>query len=188
MAPMILGLALFLSVHLFTTLRTVRAGVIARLGEGPYKGLYSLAAAIGLVLIIWGFGHYRASGYIPVWDPPAILQPVALLLMWFSFVALAATYVPLGKIKSTLKHPMLTAVKAWALAHLLVNGDLGSIVLFGAFLVWAVCDRIAVKQRGDAGAPKATFGRGDLIALAIGTAAYIAMIWLHPIAIGVPIY
>src|SRR5579883_791638 len=82
-----IGLALFLGAHTFTTLRSVRAGLIARLGEGPYKGLYSLISAIGLVLIVWGFGRYRSSGYVQVWDPPAWLHPITLVLMWFAFVA-----------------------------------------------------------------------------------------------------
>jgi len=102
--------------------------------------------------------------------------------------ALAAAYAPPGKIKAALRHPMLAGVKAWALAHLLVNGDLGSLVLFGAFLAWAVFDRIAVKRRGDAGAPPVPGPtRGDAIALGVGTLAYIAMYWLHPLVIGVPV-
>jgi uncharacterized membrane protein len=149
--------------------------------------LYSLVSAAGLVLIVWGFGRYRADGYIQFWDPPQWLHPVALVLLWISFVALAAAYAPAGKIKGLLRHPMLVSVKAWALAHLLVNGDLGSLILFGAFLAWAVYDRIAVKRRGDAGAPPSGFASGDAIALAVGSAAYIAMFWLHPWLIGVPI-
>lgn len=187
MALLILGLALFLGVHTFTSLRMARAGVIARLGEGPYKGLYSLLAAGGLGLIVLGFARYRTDGYVVVWDPPSALLPITSLLMWFSFVALAASYAPLGRIKSTLKHPMLVGVKAWALAHLLANGDLGSILLFGGFLVWAAYDRVAVKRRGDVGPPASPFALGDAIALAIGTGAFAAMFWLHPIAFGVPI-
>lgn len=187
MALLILGLALFLGMHAFTSLRTARAGVIARLGDGPYKGLYSLLSAVGLVLIVLGFARYRSAGYIIVWDPPTALRPITSLLMWLSFVALAAAYAPVGRIKSTLKHPMLVGVKAWALAHLLANGDLGSILLFGAFLAWAAYDRVALKRRGDVGPPASSFGMGDAIALVIGTAAFAAMFWLHPIAFGVPI-
>ncbi len=187
MSLLIAGILLFLGAHTFTTLRTARAGLIARLGEGPYKGLYSLVSAAGLILIVWGFGRYRSGGYVAVWDPPSWLHPITLVLMWFAFVALAATYAPLGKIKSTLRHPMLVSIKTWALAHLLVNGDLGSIVLFGAFLAWAVYDRIAVKRRADMGAPPSGVTAGDAIAVAVGTVAYVAMWWLHPLAIGVPI-
>jgi uncharacterized membrane protein len=187
MTLLVLGLALFLGVHTFTTLRPARAGLIGRLGEGPYKGLYSLLSAAGLVLIVIGFGAYRGAGYVPVWDPPAGLRPVTSALNWFAFVALAAAYAPLGKIKSVLRHPMLAGVKAWALAHLLANGDLGSILLFGGLLAWAVYDRIAVKRRGARGAPASGVTAGDAIALIVGSAAFAVMFWLHPIAFGVPI-
>jgi uncharacterized membrane protein len=184
---LILGLILFLGIHTLTTMRTTRAAVIGRLGEGPYKGLYSVISAVGLVLIVWGFSRYRSAGYIQVWNPPfAIFHPIALVLLWLAFVALAATYAPASKIKGTLRHPMLVAVKTWALSHLLVNGDLGSMVLFGALLAWAVYDRIAAKRRGDAGAPPvARFGRNDAIVIAIGTVAYFVVLWLHESLIGV---
>jgi uncharacterized membrane protein len=181
MGILILGLILFVGIHTLTTMRTLRAATIGRLGEGPYKGLYSLISASGLVLIVWGFSRYRSAGYIQVWDPP-----FALVLLWFAFVALASAYAPPSKIKATLRHPMLVAVKTWALSHLLVNGDLGSMVLFGALLAWAVYDRIAVKRRGDPGAPAvAHFGRNDAIVIAIGTVAYFAVLWLHESLIGV---
>lgn len=187
MAMLIAGLVLFLGIHTLTTLREPRAALIGRIGEGPYKGLFSLVAAAGLILIVWGFGRYRADGYIPVWDPPLSLRHMTLTLMWFSFVALAAASAPAGKIKGMLRHPMLVGVKIWALAHLLANGDLGSLILFGSLLAWAVYDRIAVKRRGDPGAPRSGFTAGDAIALVVGTIAYGAMFWLHPWLIGVPI-
>ncbi|UYN97503.1 MAG: NnrU family protein [Enhydrobacter sp.] len=187
MTLLVLGLALFLGIHTFTTLRSSRAVMLARLGEGSYKGLYSVISAAGIALIVIGFARYRSEGYIVVWDPPDFLRPVTLVLMWFSFVALAAAYAPVGRLKSALKHPLLVGVKAWALAHVLANGDLGSILLFGTFLGWAVYDRIALKRRGDAGPPSAPVGIGDGVAVVIGTAAYTLMFWLHPIAFGVPI-
>lgn len=188
MALLILGLLVFLGVHSFTTLRGPRAALVARLGEGPYKALYSLVALVGFVLIVIGFRTYREAGYIPVWDPPTGLRHLTLLLMWFAMVALAATYAPVGAIKSRLKHPMLVALKIWALAHLLANGDLGSIVLFGSLLAWAVFDRIAVKRRPDVVLPPPQgFGRGDVIALVVGTILYGAMVLLHPVLIGVPV-
>ena len=187
MSLLILGLVLFLGIHTLTTMRETRAAVIGRLGEGGYKGLYSLVSAVGLVLIVWGFGRYRSGGYIQVWNPPqAIFHPIALVLLWFAFVALVATYAPAGKIKAVLRHPMLVAVKAWALSHLLVNGDLGSMLLFGGLLAWAVYDRIALKRRGDMGAPPVDgFKLNDAIVVAIGTVAYLAMMWLHESLIGV---
>ena len=187
MKVLLVGLVVFLGVHTLTTLRAPRAALIGRLGEGPYKGLYSLLSAIGLVLIVWGFGRYRSGGYIQIWDPPGWLHPVALVLMWLSFVALAAVYSPAGKIKGLLRHPMLAGVKAWALAHLLVNGDLGSILLFGSLLAWAVYDRISVKRRGQTGAPPSGVTAGDAVAVVAGTVAYAALFWLHPLLIGVPV-
>lgn len=187
MGMLILGLVLFLGIHVFTTLRGARTAAIGRLGDGPYKGLYSLVAAVGLVLIVWGFSRYRSAGYIQVWNPPfSLFHPIALVLLWFALVALAATYAPPSRIKSILRHPMLVAVKAWALSHLLVNGDLGSLLLFGSLLAWAIYDRIAVKRRGDAGAPAVeSFGRNDVIVVVIGTVAYVAILWLHDSIIGV---
>src|SRR5512139_79647 len=115
MGILILGLVLFLGIHTLTTLRPTRAAMIGRLGEGPYKGLYSLVSAVGLVLIVWGFSRYRSAGYIQVWNPPfAIFHPIALFLLWFAFVALVAAYGPPSRIKSILRHPMLVAVKVWA--------------------------------------------------------------------------
>ncbi len=187
MVLLIAGLILFLGIHTLTTLREPRAALIGRLGEGPYKGLYSLVSAVGLVLIVWGFARYRDTAYVQLWAPHAALHPVVLLLMWFAFVALAAAYSPAGWLKGRLRHPMLVGIKSWALAHLLANGDLGALLLFGGFLAWAVYDRIAVKRRGDNGAPRANFGRGDIVALVVGSAAYAAMFWLHPLLIGVPI-
>lgn len=186
MAMLIFGLILFLGIHTLTTLRGTRALLIGRLGDGGYKGLYSLVSAIGLVLIVSGFGRYRSEGYIQVWNPPfSIFHPISLLLLWFAFVALVATYAPASRIKSLLRHPMLAAVKAWALSHLLVNGDLGSMLLFGSLLLWAVYDRIALKRRGDAGAPPIGWSRNDALVVVIGTLAYIAMFWLHDSLIGV---
>ena len=149
MPTLIAGLVLFLGVHTLTTLREMRAGLVERLGPGLYKGIYSLVSLIGFVLIVLGYKAYRAAGYIDVWTPPTGMRHLTILLMWPAMICLVAAYVP-GEIKRRLKHPMLVAVKIWALAHLLSNGDLGSIILFGSFLGWAVYDRISVKRRVDA--------------------------------------
>jgi len=187
MTILLLGLVVFLGVHTFATMRGQRMAVIARIGEGPYKGAFSLIALAGLVLIVWGFGLYRASGYIQIWFPPVWTRHLAMPLMWVAFVCLAAAYTPTGKIRTTLRHPMLVAIKTWALSHLLANGDLGSMILFGAFLAWAVYDRISVKRRGESPAAKSAFNTGDALAVAVGTAAYIAMLWAHPFVIGAPV-
>jgi len=185
---LILGIVVFLGAHTLTTLRGTRAGLIARFGTGPYKGAHAVASVVGLVLIVWGFGRYRAEGWVQVWVPPMGMRHLTITLMWFAFVALACMNPAPGRIRGWLRHPMLVAIKIWALAHLLANGDLGGMVLFGAFLAWAVYDRIAVKRRGDMGAPRVgAFTRADAMALGVGTVAYVAMIFLHPLLIGVPV-
>ena len=136
LAILVLGLVVFLGAHVFVTLRAPRAAVIKQIGEWPYKGLMSLVSLAGLILIGYGFGQYRATGWIDVWSPPRWTYYVTQLLMWPASIFVVAAY-SRGKIWRTLKHPMLVGVKTWAVAHLISNGDLGSIVLFGSFLAWA---------------------------------------------------
>src|SRR5450432_1188318 len=187
---MIAGLALFLGVHTLTTQRALRARVIAASGEGGYKIGYALASIVGLALIVWGFAQYRATGWIDVWYPPKALKHITVALMLPAVILVVAAYIR-GRIYTTLKHPMLAGVKLWALAHLLANGDLGSIILFGSFLGWAVFDRISLKHRADAGAPPIPVGGvgNDLIAVAVGLVAYLALGFaFHPVVIGVPVF
>lgn len=189
MTILILGLLVFFASHSFCMLRARRAAAIASMGEGTYKVAFSLVSLAGLVLIVWGYGQYRAVGYIPVWNPPVWTKHLALLLMLPAMILLVAAYVP-GEIKRRLKHPMLVAVKTWAVAHLLANGDLGSIVLFGSFLAWAVVDRISVKRRAEpSGLPIPNGGlRNDAIAVIVGLVLYGAIVrWLHTLLIGVPV-
>ena len=186
---MIAGLALFLGVHTLTTQRELRARAIASWGEGGYKIFYALVSLAGLVLIVWGFAQYRATGWIDVWYPPKALKHVAVALMLPAVILVVAAYIR-GRIYTTLKHPMLSGVKLWALAHLLANGDPGSIVLFGSFLGWAVFDRISLKRRADTGSPPIPVGGpgNDLIAVAVGIVAYLALAFaFHPVVIGVPV-
>jgi uncharacterized membrane protein len=186
---MILGLVLFFAAHVFTTKRETRAQAIARLGEGTYKILYSLVSLAGLALIIWGFGHYRAAGWIDVWYPPKAMKHITLVLMLPAVILVVASYLR-GRSYATLKHPMLAGIKLWAAAHLLANGDLGSIILFGSFLGWAVYDRISLKHRTDSGGPPIPVGgvTNDLIAVAVGVVAYLALAFaFHPVVIGVPV-
>lgn len=189
MLLLVLGLVLFIGTHLFTAQRARRGRLIARMGENGYKLLYSAVSAIGLILMIVGFGEARAAGPVQVWDPPAALRHLALLINLPIFVLLAAAYLP-GRIKSATKHPMLLAVKIWATAHLLANGDLASIVLFGSLLAWAVVARIMAKRREAVeGTPdRSGPARDDAIAVVVGLVAYVVMIvWLHPLLIGVPV-
>ncbi len=188
MLILVLGIVIFLGVHSFTTFRGLRASAIDRLGAGAYKGIYSIAALAGFLLIIWGFSLYRSGGFITLWSPPTWARHLTLTLMWFAFVALACNSPAPSKIKGWLRHPMLAGVMIWALAHLLANGDLGGAILFASFLAWAIYDRVAVSARGDSGAMQMkTFTRADAIALGAGSVAYVAMIFLHPILIGVPV-
>src|SRR5205823_10551651 len=187
---LILGLILFFGVHTLTIQRKLRAQVIASTGEGSYKIGYALASAAGLALIIWGFAKYRATGWIDVWNPPTALKHISVALMLPAVIMVVASYIR-GRIYSTLKHPMLAGVKLWAAAHLLANGDLGSIILFGSFLGWAVFDRISLKRRADAGGPPIPVGgpTNDLIAVVVGIVAYLALAFaFHPVVIGVPVF
>ena len=190
LAIMILGLALFIGGHVFVTMRGERAALIARIGEGAYKGLFALVAIVAVVLIGWGFGQYRATGWIDVWYPPAWTRHVTVALMWVASICVVAAYAR-GRIMTTLKHPMLVGVKIWAAAHLLANGDLGSIILFGSLLGWAVYDRISLKRRADAGGPAIPVGGGrqDAIAVIGGTILYLLLGFLfHPYVVGVPAF
>ena len=195
MLLLILGLVLFLGTHAFSMARAKRARVVDEVGEGRYKLAYTLTSLLGLVLIAYGFHLYRESGKIPVWDPPVWTRHLSLLLTALAFVALASAYLP-GHIRARAKHPMLLAVKIWATAHLLANGDLGSILLFGSFLAWAVAARISAKRRalapgavaaqhaGPAAAPAGW--RNDALAVVIGLGVWFVFAkYLHPLLIGV---
>lgn len=186
---MILGLALFLGVHTLPAQRELRRRVIAAMGEGSYKFAYALVSVLGIVLIGWGFAHYRATGWIDIWDPPKALKHITIALMLPAVILVVAAFLR-GHIYKALKHPMLAGVKLWAAAHLLANGDLGSIILFGSFLGWAVFDRISLKRRPDAGGPPIPVGGwgNDLIAVAVGIVVYLALAFaFHPVVIGVPV-
>lgn len=186
---LILGLALFIGVHVFTTRRQARAALLVRLGEGSYKALFSLVAILGIALIAKGYSLYRATEWIDIWYPPKAFRHITLALMLPAVILVVAAYIR-GRIYTVLKHPMLTGVKLWAAAHLLANGDLGSIILFGSVLAWAVYDRISLKHREDGGGlPIPVGGIGnDAIAVGVGVVAYLALAFVfHPLVIGVPV-
>ena len=186
LAILVAGLVVFIGSHVFVTMRAQRAAAIARIGEGAYKGLMALLSLIGLILIGYGFGRYRATGWIDIWHPPHWTYYITEILMWPASVFVVAAYIR-GNIWRALKHPMLAGVKTWAAAHLISNGDLGSILLFGSFLVWAGYDRATLKHRADAGAPPIPSGgyRNDIIALVVGTALYLILgLVFHPLVVG----
>jgi uncharacterized membrane protein len=184
---MLLGLAIFLGAHAFTAMRGRRAAMIARIGEGPYKGLYSLVSLVGLALIAWGFAAWRADGSLLIWSPPIWTRHLALVLMLAASILLVATYVP-SHIRTRLKHPMLVAIKIWAVAHLLANGDAATMLLAVAVLAWAVFARISMKRRDEPPKPAPSGWAGDAAAIAGGLVVFLLLAYLfHPYVIGVPV-
>lgn len=187
MGILIAGLLLFFAAHSISIVADPwRQRVAARWGELLWKSVYSLISLAGLVLIIWGYGLARQEPTV-LYVPPVWLRHLTLLLMVPVFPLLLAAYLP-GRIQATVKHPMLAAVKLWALAHLLANGTLADVLLFGGFLVWAVVDRISMKRRVQRPVPGAPASRAnDAIAIVAGLALYAAFfLWLHLWLIGVP--
>lgn len=187
MLIMILGLVIFLGVHSLSIVNEpFRNRLLGSMGEGAFKGVFSLVSAIGLVLIVVGYGMARTDPTM-LYMPPTWLRHVAMLLLVPVFPLLVAAYFP-GRISRTLKHPMLVAVKLWAVAHLLANGMLHDVVLFGAFLAWAVVDRISLKRR--TGHPVPTLPASpanDAIAVIGGLVIYVLFVlWIHQWLIGVP--
>ena len=189
MIVLLLGLVVFLGVHSVAIAAPGwRSAQVARIGERPWKGLYSIAAGIGLALVIVGYGMARREPVV-LYTPPVALRHLALLVMLPVFPLLFATYLP-GRISRIARHPMLLATKLWATAHLLANGTLADVLLFGGFLAWAVADRVSVKRRApDAahappGAPPGPMN--DAIALVGGLAVFaLTVFWLHRVAFGV---
>ena len=131
------GLLLFLGVHSVRVFANDwRNQTLARIGEKPFKGVYALLSIVGFVLLVWGYGQARQQG-VMLWNPPVATRHLAALLTLIAFVLLAAAYVPGNQIKAKLHHPMVLGTKVWALAHLLANGSVASVVLFGSFLLWS---------------------------------------------------
>jgi uncharacterized membrane protein len=186
---LVIGLVVLLGAHVFVTFREARARLIAQLGQNGYRALFSVVAIVGLALIVWGYGDYRAHEWIQIWSPPALMGHITVGLMLLSVIFIAASFIS-NHIKNWLHHPMLASVKTWALAHLLSNGDLGSILLFGSFLAWGVYARIAAKRRGDLGATSAPAGwTNDAIVVVVGIGIFLALgYYFHPYVIGVPVF
>lgn len=189
MILMVAGLVLFFTLHLIPANVDLRKGLVARFGEGPYKAAFSIASVVALVLIVFGYHKLQVmAGKNPeLWSPPTAMRHVALALMLPAMILLVAAYVP-SRIRTAARHPMLAAVKIWAFAHLLANGDMASIVLFGSFLIWAVYDRISLKHRqslGPLGNKTGGLG-GDVTAIVGGTVLYVALLGgLHATLFGV---
>ena len=189
MILLVSGLAAFFGAHAVPMSPALRAGLMERTGEGVYKAAFSLLSLGGLVLIGLGYQALRADPGVTIalWDPPVWTRHIAFALMLPAMILLVAANVP-SRIRTAAKHPMLLAIKIWALAHLIANGDLASVLLFASFLAYAVFDRISLKRRGSLG-PLGTKTGGpmnDLIVVAVGVALYVFMLlWGHGALIGV---
>lgn len=188
MVLLILGLVIFLGLHSIRIFaEDWRTALIKQRGEKTYKALYSVKSIIGFVLIIIGYGQARATG-IELYSPPGWLRHLASLIMLLSFVLLVCAYLPGTRIKARLHHPMVIGVKLWAFAHLLANGRLADVLLFGAFLAWAVADLRAAKARDRALGTVYIAGHAsrDAVAVVIGLVATVVFArWLHGPLIGV---
>jgi uncharacterized membrane protein len=188
MTWLILGLLIFLgshSVRIFA--EPWRGARVAAMGLNAWKGVYSIVSIAGFVLIVWGYGVARGAPVI-VYSPPVWTKHVAALLTIPAFILLAAAYVPGTRIKRAVGHPMVAGVKAWAFAHLLANGTLADVVLFGSFLVWAIADYIAARRRDRAAGTVYVVGpiTRDVAAVVVGLIAWAAFaFWLHMLLIGV---
>jgi uncharacterized membrane protein len=189
MLVLVIGLVVFFAIHLVPSNVQLRDGLIARFGLSGYKAIFGLVSLIGFALIVIGFANLQLHpGTNPqLWVPPLWTRHLAAVLMLPAMIALVAAYIP-SRIHAALKHPMLVAIKIWALAHLLANGDLAALVLFGSFLAFAVYDRVSVKKRHALGplGSKAGPWYNDLIVLGLGTMLYLVILfWAHQLVIGV---
>jgi len=188
MTLLLIGLVLFLGAHSVRIFADPwRSAMLARLGEMGWKGVAAVVSLVGFVLIIWGFGLARQQPVL-LWTPPVAMRHLASLLTLVAFVLLAAAYVPRNGIKARLHHPMVLGVKVWALAHLLANGSLAHVILFGSFLVWAVLNFRAARGRDRAAGtvyPSGSAG-ASVVTVAVGVAAWAGFaFWAHAAWIGV---
>jgi len=189
MIPLLLGLLIFLGVHLLPTQPDLRRGLAARFGEGAYKAGFAVVSLLGFALIVYGYHKIQlAPGKnVFLWTPPPWGRHVTMLLMLPVFVLLVAAYLP-GRITQAVRHPMILAVKLWAAGHLLVRGDVASLLLFGGFLAWGILDRISLKRREAAGLVTVKSGPilNDVIAVVVGLLVYAVFVkWGHAALIGI---
>jgi uncharacterized membrane protein len=188
MAYLVLGLVLFLGVHSVRIFAdSWRTAQVARIGEGAWKGIYSVVALVGFALIIWGYGQARMNPVV-LWAPPTWARHVAAPLTLVAFVLIVAGNMPGTRMRARLGSPMVLGVKIWAFAHLLANGTLASVVLFGSFLAWAIVDFASARRRDRAAGtvyPQGSLGR-DLTAVIVGVIAWaLFAFYLHGVLIGV---
>ncbi len=188
MLLLVLGLVLFFGAHCVSIINEPwRDRMVERLGEPTWKIAYSLLSLAGLVLVVKGYAATRLDPVF-LYTPPPWMRHLSMLLLVPVFPLFVASSFP-GRIKSAAKHPTLLATKIWALAHLLVNGMLADVLLFGSFLAWAVADRISMKRRTQRPLPSAPPSKAnDVIVIVVGLAIYLAFVfWLHQWLFGVAI-
>jgi len=183
MTLLVLGLCLFIAIHLFPAFQTKRRDLIERFGELKYKGVFALVSLASFALILIGKG---SAPFVEIWQPPQMLSIVTKLLMLPTMILLVAAYIP-SNFKRKIRHPMLMAVKVWALGHLLINGDLASIILFGSFLAFAVLSMISANRRAEWVKPAEKTIFLDILVILVGGGVYAAVGMHHLQLFGVPI-
>lgn len=187
MALLLLGLALFFAAHLFPRLRAQRAAVIERFGEGPYKGAFSVVSISALVMIVLGYQDDAWLASDDFYTPnPERGRAVAHALMPFAFILVAGANMK-SNLKRFVRHPMSWGVLLWSASHLSANGELRSVILFGAFGVFAALSMILTSAAGSTPPPPQQPQRKDLILIAAGLVAYVGVIWAHTVVFDVPV-
>lgn len=187
MSLLIIGLIIFLGSHSCRIFAEPwRNHMIDRLGEVKWKGLYTIVSLIGLVIVVIGYGQARQNPVI-LWQPPIYLMHIAILLNLIAFIFLAASSSTNNAIRLKLKHPMILGVKVWALAHLLANGTLADLILFGSFLLWSVLDFRSARKRPIHMTEKTVVStKATIVVIVVGFVVWAAFIFgLHQYLIGV---
>ena len=183
MKILIAGVVVFIAIHLLPSFPTARASLVARLGPGPYKGLFSLGALAGVTLMVAGFAH---AEFVPVWQPPGWGRAVPIIVMFPVFILLAGASMR-SNLKRFIRHPMLLGVSLWSAAHLMANGDRASVILFGSLGVFALFDMWSATRRGATLSTEPVARKFDFILIAAGAVAYMVILLLHPYLFGMPV-
>lgn len=180
---LVFGVLIFVGIHLVPTFSSLRQSLVDRLGSGGYRGMFAAAAFLGLVLMIVG---KATADFVPLWEPPVWGRQVAPVLMLFAFILLAAAFMP-SNVKRATRHPMLWGVTLWSLAHLLANGDLASLVLFGGLGVFSLFGMWSANMRGATKSKTKYPLMKDIIVAVVGLVVYGVFVVLHPYLFGVPV-
>jgi len=183
MGLLVAGVLVFIGAHLLPSFSQVRSGLRERLGVGPYMGLFSLAALTGLILVIVGMGR---APFVEVWTPPPWGRQLAIFVMPVALTLFIGAYMP-SNLKRFIRHPMLLGVALWATAHLLANGDLASLILFGSFGAFAVFDIWSANRRGAERSAKVAPRWQDLLLVAAGAVVYVGILHGHCWLFGMPV-